>query len=327
MGEKLKPDVVLKEYWNNNEQYADFFNAVLFAGRQVIKAEQLEERDTEESNVLELGDKTDSITAARDLFRVIKTAMGVEFSLVGIENQDKIHYGMPIRVMNLDAYAYNKQWKRLKEKYKDEKGMTEDEYLSHMRKEDKFLPVVTVVIYYGEKSWDGARDLHGVLNIPKEIRPFVGNYPMHLVEVVDNNLQFENADNRDLFQLFNLVYNSSLDKKERIQRAQEYENSHSIDKDVVRVLAATNNVKIEKIEKGEGLKVCTLFEEIAKDSRVEERAECILNLLEEYGEIPEKLRKQVVEQTNFEILKVWLKIAAKVNSIEEFEKAIGSSLK
>ena len=91
MGEKLKPDVVLKEYWNNNERYADFFNAVLFAGRQVIKAEQLEERDTEESNVLELGDKTDSITAARDLFRVIKTAMGVEFSLVGIENQDKIH--------------------------------------------------------------------------------------------------------------------------------------------------------------------------------------------------------------------------------------------
>ena len=130
-----------------------------------------------------------------------------------------------------------------------------------------------VLKYYGEKAWEGARDLHGVLNIPEEIRPFVGNYPMHLVEVVDNNLQFENADNRDLFQLFNLVYNSSLDKKERIQRAQEYENSHSIDKDVVRVLAATNNVKIEKTEKGEGLKVCTLFEEIAKDGRIEGKAE------------------------------------------------------
>ena len=49
MGEKLKPDVVLKEYWKNNERYADFFNAVLFDGREVIKASQLEERDTEES--------------------------------------------------------------------------------------------------------------------------------------------------------------------------------------------------------------------------------------------------------------------------------------
>ena len=45
-----------------------------------------------------------------------KLKPGVEFSLVGIENQDKIHYGMPVRVMNLDAYAYNKQWKRLKKK-------------------------------------------------------------------------------------------------------------------------------------------------------------------------------------------------------------------
>ena len=80
MGRNLKPDTVLKEYWGNNERFADFFNAVLFGGREVIKAEQLQERDTEESNVLELGDRQESITAARDLFRVLKTAMGVEFA-------------------------------------------------------------------------------------------------------------------------------------------------------------------------------------------------------------------------------------------------------
>ena len=50
-----------------------------------------------------------------------KLKPGVEFSLVGIENQDKIHYGMPVRVMNLDAYAYNKQWKRLKKKVQGSK--------------------------------------------------------------------------------------------------------------------------------------------------------------------------------------------------------------
>ena len=26
----LKPDTVLKNYWNNNDQFADLFNAVLF---------------------------------------------------------------------------------------------------------------------------------------------------------------------------------------------------------------------------------------------------------------------------------------------------------
>ena len=45
----LKPDTVLKNYWRNNDQFADFFNAVLFDGRPVIRAEELEDVDTEES--------------------------------------------------------------------------------------------------------------------------------------------------------------------------------------------------------------------------------------------------------------------------------------
>ncbi len=49
----LKPDTVLKNYWNNNEQFADLFNAVLFGGEQVISPDELEDADTEESSILE----------------------------------------------------------------------------------------------------------------------------------------------------------------------------------------------------------------------------------------------------------------------------------
>ena len=49
----LKPDTVLKNYWSDNEQFADLFNAVLFEGKQVIKPEELEDVDTEECSVLE----------------------------------------------------------------------------------------------------------------------------------------------------------------------------------------------------------------------------------------------------------------------------------
>ena len=84
---------------------------------------------------------------------------------------------------------------------------------------------------------------------------------------------FENPDNRDLFQLLNLVYNASLDKRERMKKVVEYEDSHTIDEDVVRALAATNNINIEKSKRKEQLKVCTLFEEIAKDSRKEGKVE------------------------------------------------------
>ena len=48
-----KPDVVLKKYWGNKEQFSDFFNAVLFDGKTVIRPEELEDLDTDESSILE----------------------------------------------------------------------------------------------------------------------------------------------------------------------------------------------------------------------------------------------------------------------------------
>lgn len=56
-----------------------------------------------------------------------------------------------------------------------------------MKRTDKFIPVIIVVIYYGEKSRDGARTLHEMLNIPKEMGKYVNNYKMLLVEARQNN--------------------------------------------------------------------------------------------------------------------------------------------
>ena len=39
----LKPDIVLKNYWRYNVQFADFFNAVLFQVNNVLKPEDLED--------------------------------------------------------------------------------------------------------------------------------------------------------------------------------------------------------------------------------------------------------------------------------------------
>ncbi len=47
-----------------------------------------------------------------------------------------------------------------------------------------------------------------------------------------------------------------------------------------------------------------------------------MELLEDYGEIPERIREKVFGQKNPAVLKRWLKAAAKTASIEEFERAI-----
>lgn len=81
------------------------------------------------------------------------------------------------------------------EKYKTAEGMEEDEYLSKMKKTDKFSAVITVVVYYGEKHWDGAVTLHEMLNIPEGMEKYVNDYKMQLVEAGRNDLALYNTDN------------------------------------------------------------------------------------------------------------------------------------
>jgi len=148
----LKPDTVLKNYWNDNGQFADFFNAVLFDGEQVISPDELEDADTEESSVLEHREYAESIKASGDNIKIHKrsTAYGVELVMLGIESQEHIHYAMPMRVMGYDYGTYKKQYDRNAKKYQKKDGMTDDEYLSRMKQTDRFTPVITVVVYYGD---------------------------------------------------------------------------------------------------------------------------------------------------------------------------------
>ena len=195
----LKPDTVLKNYWNDNERFADFFNAVLFHGEQRIFPEELEELDTEESTVLEHREYAESIAASRDSVKVRKksSALGVEFVILGMENQGHIHYAMPMRVMGYDYGAYKKQYDSNAKKYKAAEGLSEDEYLSKMRETEKLIPVITVVVYYGEKPWNGAASLHEMLNIPEEVVQYVNDYKMILVEAGQNECKFHNVDNEN----------------------------------------------------------------------------------------------------------------------------------
>ena len=54
--------------------------------------------------------------------------------------------------------------------------------------------------------------------------------------------------------------------------------------------------------------------------KVEGKAEAVLELLEELGPIPEELRKTVMEQQDLDTLKNWHKLAARVESVEEFQR-------
>ena len=271
----LKPDIILKNYWNDNDQFADLFNAVLFQGKQIIRPEELEDVDTEESTILEHKDYAESIKASRDVIKIQKksSVFGVQFVLLGLENQERIHYAMPMRVMGYDYGTYKKQYDSNAKKYKTADDMEEDEFLSRMKKTDKLLPVITIVVYYGEKPWDGAKTLHEMLDIPEEMKPYVNDYKMLLVEARENDLQLHNINNRDLFYLLEIILNNTMSKNVAKEKVIEYSRQNKTDRSVVMTVAGATNTKLDynALEKGDEA-MCTLFEEIAKESRAEGEA-------------------------------------------------------
>lgn len=272
----LKPDIIVKNYWRNKEQFADFFNAVLFDGKQVIKPKELEDFDTEESSVLEHKEYAESIGASRDTVKIRKksTVYGVEFVILGMEGQEHIHYAMPMRVMGYDYAAYQKQYVDNAAKYKTAKSLTEEEYLSKMKKDDRLVPVITVVVYYGEKPWDGAVSLHGMLHISEEMKPFVNDYRMHLVEARKNDLKLHNINNRDLFNLLGILLDRNGKLQETRDRAINYAREHRVEKTVIMTAAGAANCKIDynKIARKGDADMCTVFEETRREGIAEGEA-------------------------------------------------------
>ena len=282
--DKVKPDSADKVYWRQNETFADLFNAYLYNGEQVIKSEELEELDTDASDVVEIGEVKESVKGARDVIKIAKKYNGVEYVLLAIENQEGIHYAMPIRVMGYDHYSYNKQYNDRKSYYRD-KGISlkDDEFISGIRKTDKFLPVITLVLYYGEKDWDGPKSLYDMLVIPDRIKSFVGNYPINIIQMKDNDLVLHNQYNVDLFKIMSIIYDTKKSVAQRIAALREFEANKEVDEKVIDVIVATTNMKVNKKKVGEQ-KVCTFWEEAKKiereDARLEAQYEAIHNIME-----------------------------------------------
>lgn len=306
----LKPDIVLKSYWSNNEQFADLFNAVLFDGEEVIKPEELEEADTEESAILEHREYAESINVSRDNIKIqkISTAYGVQFVLLGVESQEHIHYAMPMRVMGYDYASYKKQYDSNAGKYKIAKGLTEDEYLSRMKKTDKLIPVITIVVYYGEKSWDGAVTLHEMLHIPEKMAGCVNNYQMRLIEAKENNLKLHNINNKDLFSLLQIVLDRSMPRNEAKEKAINYTEEHPVDSKVIMTVAGATNSRINYNPMGkEVCNMCTLFDEIAKEGEtrgeVKGIAKGIIEMGHEFGLSEEDILERLQKKLNLPLQK------------------------
>ena len=141
-----KSNAAIRTYIGRAERFADLFNYYLFCGAAVIKAEDLETADGESDILVENKAGSEKLVQRyRDI--TMRWKYGAQLTILACENQERVHYAMPVRTMLYDSLSYTEQIKRMGSVMQEQK-LSPEEFLSKFRKDDKLTPVITLILYY-----------------------------------------------------------------------------------------------------------------------------------------------------------------------------------
>ncbi len=190
-------DTVSHDYMSDNQHFADVWNYYLHDGRQVIRPEDLVDKDPVEAAVVKKFKKIVTTKRLRDILKgvTIKSDGRRIYAILGIENQSDVHYAMPVRNNLYDALNYASQVADIARQNREKKNAKDSsEFLSGFTMEDKIIPVITLVINWGDKKWDGPTRLSDMMeNLEPDLEPYVNDYRMNLVDphVIDDFDKFK----------------------------------------------------------------------------------------------------------------------------------------
>ena len=186
-------DTETKAYLSDRRRFADAFNFSVYDGDEVILAEDLKELDTAAIALPYGVDAKAAVQKYRDLLKLY-TVMQDEraiYLVLGLEIQALVHYAMPVRGMLYDALNYARQVTEAAASYRQEAksedstrntSLTQEEYLSGFRKEDRLTPVITLTLCLSAEPWDAPTSLHEMLDIEdKRLLRFVPDYKLNLL--------------------------------------------------------------------------------------------------------------------------------------------------
>lgn len=275
-----KKDEYQFDYLDDNRRFADQINGALFSGRQVVQPEELEPED---SRIVNAGPKqgTGSTETIVDKARIWR---GRKLHIFVVENQNYVDYQMVLRNMFSESSGYRRQWKQKKRQHMTAGSLKDkDEYLSGMKREEKFAPIITLVVYFGtDHPWDGAKCLHDLLDIDDELKEYVTNYRLNLYDCQEHDTFHEY--HTGLRQVFETV-RYARDKEKLRKIMEEDRGTYSrIDSETKEMLEIVANIRIpEKFKTIEGgeerYDMCKAFEDMRLEGYEEGIAEGIAKLV------------------------------------------------
>jgi len=271
----MEKDLQKKSYFSDEKRFADLINGIVGAGKELIVPSDVSDMDSQTgfSRLLPaFGEKKGRRKQHyRDMVK--KAVFGMNFMVIGLENQEEVHYLMPLRCMAYETDEYEHQAVKVRKRVRRQKGISPAEFLSGFTKQDRLKPCITLVLYYGE-DWDGAKNLRSLLeftDIPEEFYGLINDYHMHICEVH----KFEDTDvfRTDLKQVFDFIRYSKDPEKlyELVMNDPVYQK---LDEDAYEVIAEyvkSKELMEIKRENQEGgtVNMCEAITELMRRSRME----------------------------------------------------------
>ncbi|MGI6005928.1 MAG: hypothetical protein ACOX8E_00375 [Ruminococcus sp.] len=293
-------DILTAVYLKRKSRFADLINVHCFGGKPVIRPEDIQEEDSMEFRVRKGGKigKAETKKEYRDAVR--KVACGTQFVVICLEEQSYVDYTMPVRVMNYDAQRYEQQVLLRRQEHREKKDLEGAGYLSGISPEDRFLPVITLILYFG-RQWDGARSLKELLDIDglsPEMQDLIADYPLYVIEV--GNYPHTGRFQTDLKMVFGFFQNA--DDKEKMLRfiEKEKESLAMLPEDAFDLISVMSNTKEldrikEESRKGkERIDMCKAIDDMIADAKEEGRREMMSGLKEMVEDAKEEGRREMM---------------------------------
>lgn len=309
-----KLDILTKEYMKRPDIFADVFNQFLYHGRQIIVPERLVELDTTE---IAVPYGADHVSVPEQRYRdVAKLLMAMTdgyaaYCILAAENEGKIHYAAPVKNCLYDAIQLAHQVtaaaashrkskladkklsnKNLSNKKLSNKKLSGDEFLSGFWKEDRLLPVVTVVIYFGAEEWDGPLSLHEMYSdCSEEIRRYAMDYRVNLITpggLSDSEIDEFQSGMREIMRYIKY----SKDKKKLHSVISTELRFKSVEREAVEIINAATGSNMKISEGKESVDVCIAIQGMMEDSRIEGA----ITFAQKLGAQKEQVKKSIMEE-------------------------------
>ena len=311
-----KADAAVRNWLSDKRRFADLFNGVIFSGREVVTADELEEQKGETSVLVpDKAGRTRPVQKYRDI--VMRWDGKMDLTLLAVESQDKIHYAMPVRNMLYDGLEYAEQV-RLRNKQRRIKYQSSEEFLSGFGRNDRLYPVITLVFYYDTKGWDGAKSLYDMMGLREDdekqslLRPYIPDYHINLVDA--GNMRSTEYFHTDLHEVMGML--KYRGDKEGLQKYIKENSSYFSNLDKDSYFAVGSFLKSKRLMKkidaaGQGkerhLDMCKAIEDLYEDGIekgiVQGKRDTALNL-KKMGMAAEQIAQAVGETAA--IVREWL---------------------